>query len=58
MEQLVVIPALEAYLGTQERIELQVSMQNVFDEHVGAVGIDGFPPRVRLGAVASAVGDG
>jgi hypothetical protein len=53
MEQDVVIPALEVHLGTQERIELLVSMQNLFDEHVGAVGIDGFPPRARRGAVAS-----
>jgi hypothetical protein len=58
MEQVVVIPALEAYLGAHERIQLLVSMQNIFDEHVGAVGIDGFPPRVRPGAVASAQGEG
>jgi hypothetical protein len=58
MEHAVVIPALEVCLGTHERIKLVTAIQNLFEEHVGVVGIDGFPPRGRPGAIASAQGNG
>lgn len=48
MEQTVVMPALVALLNNEERLDLVMTMQDVFDRHVGIVGIQGFPPRAPL----------
>jgi hypothetical protein len=45
VERLIVLPALESLLAVEDRIHLAFEMQEMFDEHVGVVGVDGFPPK-------------
>ncbi|WP_448172001.1 hypothetical protein [Rhizobacter fulvus] len=45
VERHIVLPALEAILGFDERAHLVIEMQASFDQHVGVVGVDGFPPK-------------
>jgi hypothetical protein len=45
VERLIVLPALESLLAVEDRIHPAFEMQEMFDEHVGVVGVDGFPPK-------------
>jgi hypothetical protein len=45
IERHIVLPALESCLRAEDRMHLAIEMQEKFDEHVGIVGVEGFPPK-------------